>query len=144
MAGLAQFLSFKWTRAAVLASASAVLFTGTLTADDKKPHVAAPAPKAAAAAHATPSTPAHATPAAPGHATPATPSAAGHATPASAGHAAPGMPSSASRPGTPGGTAAGARNTEAWRAAPGRHRAACATAAAHPRAMAWVRATARQ
>ena len=101
MAGSSNFPNRKWTRALVLASASAIVFTGSVTADDKKPaarpsapaavHAPAAAPRATpSAGHATPSAPGgHATPSAAGHATPSSP---GHATPSSQGHATPSSP----------------------------------------------------
>ena len=78
----------QWTRAAVLASASAIIFAGSLAADDNKPARASnPTPRAAA-----PATPR----AAPsggggGHATPSAPSV-GHATPSSVSRPTPSNP----------------------------------------------------
>lgn len=104
MASLAIFPNRKWTRAAILASASAFVFSGSLAADDKKPAPRAPAAHAPSGGggHAAPSAGGHSTPSAP-RATPSSPGP--RATPSSPGHS-PGAGSNAggSRPGFGGGS----------------------------------------
>ena len=116
MAGLAIFPNRRCIQAVVLASATVLMFTGSVAADDKKsvPRVSAPAPHAAAPTH-TPSAPSHATPSAPSRSTPSAPgggrampsAAAGHATPSAAGRAPAGTNSGASHPGGQMGSATG-------------------------------------